>query len=346
MNERHRQPATAREPSTDDEGLRTMITEAGPRPEVPAEDLAEIRAAAEEEWRELVGEQAGSSGRAWRFVLPLAAGLAIALAGAWWWTITGSGPEAAPPVIARLQKLTGELRIATDRGELATDLGAGVPAGSTLETGAEGSAAALEFADGRSLRLDSRTSVRFVSRAVVELEHGALYIDSGPGAGRGIEITTSLGVVREIGTRYEVRLDTAAGRPLLRVRVRDGAVALSSDSGRHEATGGEELTRTAGGEVVRSASDVYGPSWEWVLAAAPRPAFEEMTLAALLEWVSAETGWTVRFAEPDLEILAAKTRLQGATSDWRPDEALDIYLPGSGLTQSIANGVLSIDRLP
>ena len=44
------------------------------------------------------------------------------------------------------------------------------------------------------------------------LERGAVYVDSGVGPGRhpgSVGIHTPLGVVRDIGTQYEVRVDDA-----------------------------------------------------------------------------------------------------------------------------------------
>ena len=96
------------------------------------------------------------------------------------------------------------------------------------------------------------------------LEEGAVYIDSGGDRG-SLEIHTRLGVLRDIGTRFEVRLGAAA----LRIRVRDGLVELRHDRDSHQAKRGDELTVDATGKVARRSVPVFGSDWEWAVTVAP-----------------------------------------------------------------------------
>src|SRR2546427_815740 len=80
--------------------------------------------------------------------------------------------------------------------------------------------AALRLDAGPSVRLDAGSDLRLVSAHVLELRRGAVYVDTGARSPNGsaatasgaegpaspIEIRTSLGRVRDVGTQFEVRL--------------------------------------------------------------------------------------------------------------------------------------------
>ncbi len=84
---------------------------------------------------------------------------------------------------------------------------------------------AMTLTSGVHLRLDASSTARLDSATDVVLERGAVYVDSAgahptqPDASP-ISIHTPAGLVRDIGTQFEVRLDDAG----LRIRVRDGEV--------------------------------------------------------------------------------------------------------------------------
>ncbi|MGD2114849.1 MAG: hypothetical protein PVG07_07345, partial [Acidobacteriota bacterium] len=106
----------AENPSADAEEreIRRLLEQAGPRPEIPGEDLEAITAAARTAWRDKVREMGGSRDsravpelpptrapatvRTW--ILPLAALLVVALGVAGWWTLR---PAAPAPEVARLE---------------------------------------------------------------------------------------------------------------------------------------------------------------------------------------------------------------------------------------------------
>jgi hypothetical protein len=78
------------------------------------------------------------------------------------------------------------------------------------------------------------------------------------------------------------------------------------------------------------------------MAAAPGFEVEGRTLGELLAWVARETGWRVRFAEPELAAAADEIVLHGDFGDLRPDQAAFAVLPGAGLEGVLADGVLVV----
>lgn len=254
--------------------MRHLLEEAGPRPEVPPEDLAKIKAAFRTEWEGHVRRRRSPDRRLWL----LAASLLIVLGLGWWlW-----------------------------------------PTAPALETRAVPKAFP-------SFRLDADSRVLRTSESEIRLERGAVYVDSRMGT---VVVHTPFGTVREIGTRFEVRLLESA----LRVRVREGAVLAES----HRVEAGTELVLREDGSVTRNRIAGWGPEWSWVLKAAPPLQIEGLTLKDFLDRVSRETGWTVRYEDPK----AGEIVLHGDVGDLAPDQALEVVLPGTGLEHQVVDGVL------
>ena len=227
-------------------------------------------------------------------------------------------------------------------------LGAGEPihAGSTIDTGAAAGdtagRAALRLANGASLRLDHDSRVQIASGGTIELERGAVYVDSKLSS--AVEVRTTFGVVRDIGTQFEVRLldaDATADSAVLRVRVREGEVVLERDGASHGASAGAQLI-LRGEEVSRGTSPVWGAEWAWVLEAAVAPEIDGRPLTDFLDWAVREGGWTLRYADDATAALAAETRLNGDARGLTVEEAAALVLRGSGLDFRIEEGELVV----
>jgi hypothetical protein len=329
----------------DEREVKDLLVAAGHRPPVPAEDLAAIQAAARVEWLQLVAAEHGRGSRA-RAGLALAASVLIALLLGWWWT-TQKAPGVVE-VVASVERVTGAVRVEEGQpGAEAMSVGTRLPAGALLETsdriGQPVARLALRLSGGTSLRLDSGTRVRLVSSERLELERGALYLDSGA-AGAALEIDTAFGTVHDIGTQFEVRLSEDS--EAVRVRVREGKVALDAEGASHAAAGGEELSLRRDGSVVRATVERHGPDWNWVLAAAPSFEIEGRSLPAYLDWIGRETGWDIRYESAVLEASAKAIRLHGTIADLTPEESLSLVLPGSGLAYALEDGTLLVTRPP
>jgi hypothetical protein len=296
----------------EEERVRHLLEEAGPRPEVPPEDLAKIKAAFRAEWQERFRPR--KARRPSRLFWSLAASVLVILGlGFGWWLWPW------PPVpVARV--------------ESGTKAGEEIQPGAALETGEE--PAAFRLQGGPSLRLDAGSRVRLVSISEVRLERGAVYLDSEWTRGRGgsVAVHTPLGVVRDVGTQFEVRLLGAT----LRVRVRKGAVRV----GPHQADAGTELILRDGGSLTRSRIAAYGPPWSWVLKAAPPIRIEGLTVAEVLDQVVHETGWTIRVEDVAVVDPASRIVVHGDVRHLTPDQVPEVVLPGAGLDYQVVDGVL------
>ena len=293
----------------DDSTVRDLLRRAGRRPAVPDAIAAQVKAAAEAQWEWTVrGEQRRRRGRATGAALALAAGLVLAIGLLVRW------PGTAPAVtVATVESLDGQLLA----DGVAVDLGAALVADVWIETAAEPAGLALlrlgAGETGVGLRLDAGTRLRLLDATRVELDTGAIYADTdgAPSDEPKITIETIHGSVRDIGTRFEVRIGDAVP---LRVRVRDGRIVLDHASGRSTADAGVELTLRADGEVVEAPIPLHGDLWSWTLDVLPAFDTEGRTLGELLDWAAHEGGWSLRFADPAIEAEARALTLHGSLS--------------------------------
>jgi ferric-dicitrate binding protein FerR (iron transport regulator) len=251
----------------------------------------------------------------------------------------GPPPVPAPETsIGRIERVVGSARTAGPEAGRPVTAGFNISIGTHLET-LENGRAAIRLPGGSLLRLDTDTRIRFDSVDVVTLAQGGVYLDSGPtgSAGRTVEIRTAGGIVRDVGTQFEVRVEPAA----LRVRVREGSIRLEAGRDVHVADAGTELLAT-GGTLTRERISLTGPIWAWTASVTPPFVIEGESLTRFLTWVSRETGWRVRFATPELERSAASIVLHGALEDVSPAEAPALVLPACGLVHRIENDTLVV----
>lgn len=323
--------------------VRELLERAGPRPELPAEDLDAIVAAGRVAWRESVGESTvvRQPGRA--RIAALAAAVVVALGIGWWWSATRSGELDGDGGRGGAGEPVARYVTVWDAREPLE--GRTLVAGTAIETG-DGTGPlprrlALRLRSGIEVRLDAGTRLRLASAAEVELDRGAVYVDTGAGSGT-LAVRTPFGVARDVGTRFEVRLGD--GETPLSVRVRDGSVAVEHGGEIRLAAAGEAIVVRGDGVMERRQAPEYGPAWNWVTATAPRFELEGRTLAQLLEWVSRETGWAVRYDDPGLAAAADDVVLHGSLGDLRPDQAPFAVLPGAGLEGELDEGTLVVRR--
>lgn len=297
-----------------------LLRLAGPRPDVPTDRAARVRDRVHREW------QAGSRRRAFRRRAAMGAALAAGIAAA---LLTFRAVN-VPPVetLASVESIEGTGTLA--RGDV-------LRAGEWVDTGLN-ARAAFRLADGTSLRLDADARMRLLSRTVIELSRGAVYVDTGRNSA-GLEVRTPLGVAYDVGTQFEVRLTMSA----LKVRVRTGLVEVKSGAQSLSARPGTELTLESGTAVTRTVP-AFAPEWRWAARLAPIFEIEGRPLAAFLDHVSREQGWTVRYSDARLAAEASGIILSGSVQGLDPTDAVAVALRTSGLTYQLAEGELVVMR--
>jgi len=317
-----------------EDALGRLIHAAGRRPLPTAAEYERVRLAAHSAWQRKV------RGRRRRFAwAALAAGGALAA------VIVASTMRSVPPVAV------AELTVARDAVELfppgggswqTLAAGARIAAGSRLRTSPQGGAAFL--LNGIALRASAASEWTFDDATLVTLADGALYVDTGIAArAKGeLEIATPHGIVRHVGTQYEVRASSSE----VRVRVREGRVEVRDSTGSsHEAPAGRELLLEADGDASQRPFAPDAPEWRWAEALAAPIELDGGSVFDALQWIARETGKRLIFEDSNAELLARNAILHGDGAGLEPLQVLEIVmLTSSGLDYALGDGTLLVRR--
>src|SRR5687768_6594448 len=262
-------------PDDRDDVMRELLRQ--PRPsEVDAVRAARVYRAVHAEWRDAVNDT-----RNWRRYLAIAAAAVLVAAIGFTlvnWPRERATPQAAAPVASTLFA-TSEVVFEHDGQTRAGRVGEGLRPGTRVTT--HGGRAAIALANGVQLRLDSDTAITLDSERSVSLTRGAVYLDSSHRTGppERVAIVARGTVIRDIGTRYEVRLSDQE----LRVRVRDGRVEVLSAFGTREAARGGQL-RVTSSAILVGQGPTSGADWDWIVRAVSPPQLEGRPLMEFLAW--------------------------------------------------------------
>ncbi len=322
-----------------DQDLERLLKSAGPRERPPPEVEHAVHAQLHAEWSAMLQSNRGRRHR--RGAFALAAGLLAAAVGLW---IAASGTGAPPAAVGTLAVVTGDVRERAGwlSGWRQMDGGDVVLAGRTLETGA-GARAAMALPGGMSVRIDQGSRVALVGADALRIERGTIYVDSGPGVARRVQlrIETPAGTVRHVGTQYELRLLQTG----VQLRVREGRVEFRSPDGAVEqGQTGEQLVIFGDGRVERATTLLHGPSWDWVADAAPAIDLEGMTLSRFLGWAGRELGREVTYDAALTSADLASVVVHGSTTGLTPGEALHAVLATTSFRADVVGGRIVIAR--
>jgi hypothetical protein len=318
-----------------------LLTAAGTGPEIPDGGADRVKAAIRSSWQDEVAINARQRRRLWAGGLAAAAALVIAVV-----LVPRLQRDSAPTGLTAITVavINGGLEV-TPPGSTASflgpaDAGSVIPDGSLVRT-RPGQRASMWLSGGQSLRLDDETVARLDSERSISLDSGAVYISSARGIESGIEVRTAFGTATDIGTQFEVRFENDS----LDVSVREGMVSLARGGDEYRITDGIRFSVDAAGAVTTTPVTPYDPDWAWTGEIAPAFEIEGRSALAFLDWVSAETGLSVRFVDASVEKLAATTLLHGTITGLKPAETPSAVLPTCGLTAIDESGTLLVQRI-
>ena len=319
----------------DEEMTARLLHLVGMRPEVPTDRESRVKKAFLDEVRATARARVVR-----RRITTVAAALSMAAAAVVAIRL-GVGREVARPVVAvvaTVERMEGDgVRQNGSNEPVRIALGDPVLLGDRIDSGATGRIG-LRLVNGASLRFDHGSRARLVSLNSIALDAGAVYVDSGSES-PALEVATSLGIVKDVGTQFEIRL----GDSSLRVRVRSGVVEVHRGTEASSARPGTELTVTPA-IITSRRVEPYGQDWEWAASLGPSFDSDGRSLSAFLEHVCREQGWTLMYADSTLALEASGIMLHGRTEGLSPSDALAVVMATTGLTHRVNDGVLEVAR--
>lgn len=328
-------------PRDEHDDVGTLLRLAGPRAAVPTERAERVRSAAYATWKRKTRVRSHR-----RFVWAGAAAVAACLMLAIGFGVIpfGTGPSPTADVLT-VASLSGPAWVRDSAGTVPSTsrplaVGDGVTLGSELDTPETGRVA-VRLSSGHSVRLDRSTRVRVLEAGVLALDRGAVYVDSGMGRETvaSLSIRTPLGIVEEIGTQFEVRLEEDS----VRVRLREGAVVVHRDEGTYDVVVGGELEIGVDGSVATRELATHGSEWAWVADITPMLELDGRSARDFLEWVARERGWTLSFADEQVARSAEEIVLGGTVSALTLDQALETVLPTCRMVHHVTDGTLIVE---
>ena len=320
-------------PDDPDAVVRDLLRQPRPAP-VDAARAARVRPVVHAAWQD-----ASRGARHWKRSVALAAAALLVFATGLT-LVNRMGERVAAPARAPLAStlfVTSEVIFHHDGQSRAGRVAEALVPGTRITTNS--GRAAIALANGVELRLDSNTAITLDTERSMSLISGALYLDSShrTGAPETVAIVARGTVIRDIGTRYEVRLTDEE----LRVRVRDGRVEVLSALGMREADRGGQL-RVTPSAILADRAPTAGADWDWIVRATRPPQLEGRPLPEFLAWAEREGGRPIRFADPALERANAATIVYGAIDRLTVEEALDVVLPSCGLARRTDGDIITI----
>jgi ferric-dicitrate binding protein FerR (iron transport regulator) len=323
------------EPERDEGDLARLIAAVGPSNQPSTAATAQVRAAVEAEWRQVVAAQQ----RRRRFsTWAAAAGVVVAVAGIW---LARPLYRGEPQTVATLARVVGEVQVDLGDGRWSPiGSGDGVPSGATLRTSPDGRAA-LRLSSGVQLRLDTGTRLAFSDAQSADLSVGAVYVDTGAdrqGAVAAFVLDTPAGNIQHLGTQYAAWIDDDG----VRIGVREGRVELSGARGAVTGRAGELLT-VRDGAITRTPLPATASDWNWVSDVAPPYRIEGRTVDDFLTWATRETGRSLVYASPAAEQRAKSVTLSGTVEELAPDEAVRAVLATTTLRPIVGTEEIRVE---
>lgn len=251
-------------------------------------------------------------------------------------------PQPSPQTLAQVDRVVGPVEAQRGDGTWTALSGEQSPifATSRIRTG-PGSRLGVRMTNGVSLRFAESTDVIFDGPDRIRLLSGKIYADAGQSSiARRITVETIVGLAWDIGTQFEVQYVN----DIYRLRVREGQVNLQQESRELRGLAGEQLTIDAAQRVYRDRIASDDSQWQWTETVAPDPLVDARPVSVLLSWVARQTGRSIEYARPELELEAATTMLYGQVYHLEPLEVLDAMLATTDFTYALLeDGTIFVD---
>ncbi|MCF6300516.1 MAG: FecR family protein [Proteobacteria bacterium] len=198
----------------------------------------------------------------------------------------------------------------------------------------------VKLLNGNKFRVDENTLFRIDATDQLALIHGRIYVDSHNESGhQKLTIDTKFAQVNHVGTRYAVSYIN----DLLNVAVRSGLVIVSrSDVSNSEIKQGNEFLLNAKGDFEYKNIDAFDPKWAWTQKIAENFIIQGKTVLEYLNWVSAETGYSINWSSDKIKAKAKNVSLSGSINGILPLNSLEVVIPTTRFSYSLDNNQIYI----
>ena len=242
--------------------------------------------------------------------------------------------------IAHSLYVQGEVLISTDQndwqvaqqGDLSTQLNPGV----WLKTSGD-SYANITLSDNSQLRINQNTQLQLVNQSEIKLLGGEIYHDADDVIkSMPITISTSLGNINHIGTRYLVNKNQTS----LQVAVRNGLVEISNSGSKKQLQAGKKIDIKSSGEQQESTVLAYDRLWQWTQTAGQPFSTENKSLHDFVRWYAHENGYEIDWNQQQFK--TKRVQLSGKLSNLTKEQQIKTVFLSTKFDYNINQGILRI----
>ncbi|MFK8012298.1 MAG: FecR domain-containing protein [Marinicellaceae bacterium] len=201
----------------------------------------------------------------------------------------------------------------------------------------DNSFANLTLLDNSQIRLNHNSQIQVFSASQITLHNGAIYHDADNiNTTNPLLITTSLGNIQHIGTRYMVNKTDID----LKVSVRNGIVKVSHDAMSKTIASGKQLLMNSTGKLQEIDITPYDSMWHWTHGADKPFQSEGKSLHDFIVWYAHENGYDINWNT--LQNKTKKVRLTGNVSGLAKSQQIKAIFLSTKFDYKINQGILSI----
>jgi hypothetical protein len=296
----------------DMDDIGRLIQYAGARDTIPSERLEKARHRVGAHWEQVVAEQRRGGMTRFRYVA-VAASVLVAVAASFLLWRAGDAPVVI--VSASIDRVLGEVLVA----DQVVGKGDVIGVDTLIATGPD-SRIALRMAGGQSLRIDTSSQLLVHSSNHVFLQASGVYIDTDSALNPlPIMVSTPLGVARDVGTQFQVRLAAS----VLMVGVRDGVVEVAQTGQQSLSVNKDRFVELdMNGKKAERILPTDDPSWDWVDTVAPEFDIQGVSLQKYLTWYAGQRGIELVWADDASQAKAEGIELAGSIAGTTLHESL------------------------
>jgi ferric-dicitrate binding protein FerR (iron transport regulator) len=313
--------------SPSDVELEKKLHDALLQPAMTTESLSRLQARVESAWFRHERRHPAP----WRWAGLLAASVVACAFVAWW------VPGRQSAELGVLDDSTADSLTVMNRGLF----NMGTHRVSTLRVGQSFTATAhavVLLKSGGLLHIKGGSVVELTAADEVRLQQGSVYVDLDPAQAPGeLRVQTPYGLVRHLGTQFEVALLPAS----MRIRVREGLVQITGPVSAQIAVA-EELQLDGSHVIDQRFLAPSDPVWAWVQTPGDQFQVDGHSALDLLHQVARETGRRLEFADEQANQLATGTVLHGSIRGLAPDVALRALLATTSLVADVQTDRITV----
>ncbi|VUD41699.1 hypothetical protein TDB9533_00542 [Thalassocella blandensis] len=320
-----------------DDYIEKLLKGANKPPTPNSNDAQEILVATKKAWQESVRQNKSREKKRKVIAFNFAAIVLVGILGLWKFQPFNSANDlkelGSITFASNLYQINGNKQSAPSR----------IHSGDTLTAGSS-TLLSVTLQDGTLITFAPDTALQFTGVSTMNLMTGRIFVDS-PGQNTSVVIGTPWGSIQDIGTQFEITVDTNE----LTVAMREGKVKMdlghSIEYAAYENGKGDLIRINKANQMRKEEISSTDTHWSWTIPAIKALNLENITAYDLLNWVSRTTGRNIVYNSALVSQLAKETHFStGRIEADAIDPVLPVLFETTTLSLKIDNNTITVSE--